>query len=217
MKNLNVLLVDDHPLLLEGLRLLINAQPDMKVVGEADCGPVAIEVAEQVKPDVVVMDVSMPKGGGVRAVQKFRETYPSMRVLILTRHDEAVYLQQLLQAGISGYVVKRAASKDLVTAIRTVADGGVYVDPSIAHRVVAGFIGRSASQRLTQNVRLSERETEVLRQTAWGYSNKEIAHSLHLSVKTVETYKARVMTKLNLNSRTDIVRFAVNQGWMDDN
>jgi DNA-binding NarL/FixJ family response regulator len=216
MKRLNVLLADDHAMLLEGLKVLINSQPDMQVVAEANTGKTAIAKAKECHPDVVVMDISMPDGNGLKATQYLKQVSPETRVLVLTRHDEPVYMRQLLQAGVAGYMVKRAAANDLVSAIRTVAGGGVYIDPALANRVVEGFVGRTPADRM-QEVKLSERETEVLRLTAWGYSNKEIAHALKVGVKTIETYKARVMSKLGLQSRAEIVRYAVRQGWMDEN
>ena len=216
MKQLQVLLADDHAMLLEGLKVLINSQPDMQVVAEANSGTEAVSKAKEYQPDVVVMDISMPGGNGLKATQTLKQMSPKTRILVLTRHDEPVYMRQLLQAGVEGYMVKRAAANALVSAIRTVAGGGVYVDPSLANRVVEGFVGRTAADRL-QEVKLSDREAEVLRLTAWGYSNKEIAGALRVGVKTVETYKARVMNKLGLNSRAEIVRYAVRQGWMDEN
>ena len=203
-------------MLLEGLKVLINSQPDMQVVAEANSGTEAVSKAKECQPDVVVMDISMPGGNGLKATQTLKQMSPKTRILVLTRHDEPVYMRQLLQAGVEGYMVKRAAANALVSAIRTVAGGGVYVDPSLANRVVEGFVGRTAADRL-QEVKLSDREAEVLRLTAWGYSNKEIAGALRVGVKTVETYKARVMNKLGLNSRAEIVRYAVRQGWMDEN
>jgi DNA-binding NarL/FixJ family response regulator len=216
MKQLQVLLADDHEMLLEGLRVLINSQPDMRVIAEASSGTMAVDKAKQCQPDVVVMDISMPDGNGLKATQILKQVLPQTRILVLTRHDEPVYMRQLLQAGVHGYMVKRAAANSLVSAIRTVAGGGVYVDPSLADRVVEGFVGRTSTNR-TQEVKLSERETEVLRLTAWGHSNKEIASALRVGVKTIETYKARVMNKLGLQSRAEIVRYAVRQGWMDEN
>lgn len=215
MTKLRVFLADDHAVVREGLKALINAQAGMAVVGEAADGKVACEQVPAIKPDVVVMDVSMPGLSGSQATAKLKQDCPAVRVLALTVHEDKGYIRQLLAAGAAGYVLKRAAPEDLIQAIRAVASGGVYLDPTMAGKVVGGFV-RKSSEGGPSSGELSDRETEVARSTSAGYSNKEIAAKLELSIKTVETYRARAMEKLGLRSRADLVRYAVQQGWLQD-
>jgi DNA-binding NarL/FixJ family response regulator len=215
MTPLRVFLADDHAVVREGLKALINAQPDMTVVGEAADGLAACERVPALQPHVVVMDVSMPKLTGSQATVRLRQECPTVRVLALTVHEDKGYIRQLLAAGVTGYVLKRAAAEELIHAIRAVAAGGVYLDPSMAGKVVGGYV-RKPAEAGPASGELSDREGDVARQTAAGHSNKEIAARLELSVKTVETYRARAMEKLGLNSRADLVRYAVQQGWLQD-
>ncbi|CAN5531362.1 response regulator transcription factor [soil metagenome] len=217
MGKLRIFLADDHAVVREGLKSLVNAQPDMEVVGEAGDGRATWQRAKQLQPDVVVMDISMPELNGVQATERLKGECPEVRVLALTVHEDTSYLRQLLQAGASGYVLKRGAAEELIHAIRTVAAGGVYLDPSLAGRVVSRYIGSQAPNGASQRGDLSERETDVLRLIALGYSNKEIAAQLGIGVRTVETYKTRLMVKLDLSSRADIVRYALHQGWLQEN
>ena len=216
MGKLRIFLADDHPVVREGLKSLINAQPDMEVIGEAADGRLTLRRAKQLQPDVAVIDISMPELNGAQVTERLKVTCPQMRVLALTVHEDASYLRQLLQAGASGYVLKRGAAEELIHAIRTVAAGGVYLDPSLAGRLVSSYLGRQPPDPTAQRGDLSERETEVLRLIALGYSNKEIAAQLGIGVRTVETYKTRLMEKLELRSRADIVRYAVQQGWLQE-
>ena len=231
-----VVLADDHAVVREGLRHLVEAQPDMRVVGEAADGEAAWRAACALAPDVLVMDLSMPVLGGVEATERVRRDCPGVRVLALTVHEERDYLTRLLRAGAAGYVLKRAAAGELVRAVRAVAAGGTYIDPALAGAVVEGYLGSQGAQdsRAGRGGRggaegapgnapggapratLSEREREVLLRVARGFSNKEVAAALGLSVKTVETYKARVAEKLELRSRVDIVRYAARQGWLGE-
>ncbi len=215
MTPLRIFLADDHAVVREGLKALINAQSDMAVVGEAADGLAACEQAPPLRPDVVVMDVSMPKLTGSQATARLRQECPTLRVLALTVHEDKGYIRQLLTAGAAGYVLKRAAPEELIHAIRAVAAGGVYLDPSMAGKVVGGYVRKPTDLGVTSG-ELSDRESDVARQTAAGHSNKEIAARLELSVKTVETYRARAMEKLGLSSRADLVRYAVQQGWLQD-
>lgn len=217
MSKLRILLADDHALIREGLKALINAQADMEIVGEAGDGLAAYKAAKELRPDLVVMDVSMPEMNGAKATERLRQELPETKVLALTVHEDKGYLRQLIQAGASGYVLKRAAAEDLIHAIRAIASGGVYLDPAMMSKVMGvSSRKRSLNDALNTN-NLSERETEVLRLIALGYSNKEIAAQLEISIKTVETYKTRLMEKLDLHSRVDIVRYALQQGLMQDN
>ena len=217
---MRVLLADDHAIVREGLKLLVNAQADMEVVAEAANGRVAVQKGQQFRPDVIVMDISMPLVSGPTAARQIKQTLPQTKMLALSVHEDKSYLREMLEAGASGYVLKRSAANDLIHAIRTVAGGGVYLDPSLAVRVVGDLVRKpqSAGPFRVEGMGsdLSERESEVLRRIAQGYSNKEIAAQLSLSVKTVETYKARSMEKLSLDSRVDIVRYALQQGWLSD-
>jgi len=215
MSKLRVLLADDHAVVREGLKALINSQSDMEVVGEAADGLIACTLSATLGPDVVVMDVTMPRLTGSQATARIRQECPTVRVLALTVHEDKAYIRQLLAAGAVGYVLKRAAAAELIQAIRAVATGGVYLDPTMASKVVGGFIGTTAVVAASAGA-LSEREADVARQTAAGHSNKVIAAKLELSVKTVETYRARAMEKLGLHSRADLVRYAVQEGWLQD-
>jgi DNA-binding NarL/FixJ family response regulator len=200
----------------EGLKSLVNAQPDMHVIGEAAGGGEAWRAACELIPDVVVMDVSMPDMSGAEATERLRRDCPRVKVLALTVFEDKSYLRQMLDAGASGYVLKRAATDELVRAIRTVAAGGSYVEPTLAASLVSSYFNQNTSDGRAAAGELSERESQVLRLIAWGYSNKEIAWKLNISAKTVDTYKLRLMEKLSLRSRTDIVRYALRQGMLQE-
>ena len=214
MGKLRVFLVDDHPVVRAGLRGLINAQPDMEVVGEAADGEAAARAALQLRPDVVVMDVSMPGIGGAEATERIRGESPAVKVLALTAHEDRGYLQLLLRAGASGYVLKRAAAADLVRAIRAVAAGETYIDPAVAGQLLPVAARSPAAGVPGAGAELSDREEEVLRLIARGHPVKQIAASLDVGVRTVETYKARAMEKLGLRTRADVVRYAAHRGWL---
>lgn len=213
MTKLRVLLADDHAIVREGLKRLIDAERDMVVVAEAGDGAEAVEKAVGLAPDIAVLDVSMVGVNGAEATRQLRVCCPATRILALTVHEDTSYLRELLDAGAFGYVLKRAASDELIRAIRAVADGGIYVDPRVAGKLVSTLIP-ARSTPASALATLSEREAAVLRLIAQGYTNKEIAAQLGLSVKTVETYKARSMEKLGLRSRVDIVRTASERGWL---
>lgn len=214
MKKLRILLTDDHAIIRDGLKMLINAQLDMECVGEASNGHIAVQLAEEHKPDIVVMDVAMPELNGVQATKQLKQIHPVIKVLVLTRHNDEAHIQQLLLAGASGYVLKQSASAELIRALRALAAGHSYLDPAITENIVNNYVGKRAAPFVPANVNLSERESEVLRHVAFGYSNKEIANTLGISVKTVETYKSNGMQKLGLKSRIEVVRYALLQGWM---
>lgn len=213
---IRVVLADDHPIVREGLRMLVNAQSDMCVVGEAADGRAAWDAAKALAPDVLVIDLSMPVLGGAEATAFVRRDCPGVKVLALTVHEERAYLTQLLRAGASGYVLKRAAAEELVRAVRIVAAGGTYIDPSLAASLVEGYLDAQTAVDQAPDDNLSDREREVLVRIARGFSNKEIAAELGVSVKTIETYKARVAEKLGLRTRVAIVRYAARQGWLAD-
>lgn len=214
MNQLRIVLAEDHVVVREGLKALVNAHRTMCVVGEASDGEAACEQARALQPDVLVMDLSMPKLNGTQATQLLSEECPNVKVLALTVHEDRGYLMHVMQAGAKGYVLKRAAADELIRAIRTVADGGIYLDPMVAGTLVQqSLLPRPTADE--ERPPLSTRETEVLQRIARGFSNKEIAAELGISVKTVETYKARLMEKQHLRSRADIVRFAIRSGWLD--
>ncbi len=214
MKKLNILLADDHAVVREGLKRLIESESDMEVVGEAEDGEKTLAAIMAHAPDVVVLDISMPGLNGIEVAHRLREACPQVRVLVLTMHEDKSYSRELLDAGVLGYLLKRAAATGLIPAIRTVAAGGLSVDADITRQLVDTMLNHSDRNGME---RLSERELAVLQFIAQGFSNKEVASKLKLSVKTIETYKARSMDKLRLRSRVDIVRHAIQHGWLQSN
>lgn len=216
MGKLRIMIAEDHATVREGIKLLINAQPDMEVIGEASDGFMAIQHAQAMLPDVVLMDVSMPGATGFQATEKLNQTCPQVKVLALTRHRDKAYLKQLVRAGADGYVLKQSPADELLRAIRTVAEGRQFLDPAMTSTVLASYAGEQSVSSVAGEPWLSKREEEVLKLIAWGYSNKEIATQLSISVKTVEAHRANAMRKLDLHSRINIVRFALTQGWLNE-
>ena len=219
MDKIRLLVVDDHPVVRAGVRSLLNAQPDLEVVGEADDGAVAVERALELVPDVVVMDITMKKVSGLTATQEIRKRLPQTKVLVLTMHENEEYLRQMLEAGATGYVLKQAVDTELAVAIRAVQRGEVFLYSSFTRVLLGdlappGGVDGDLSERDGYE-RLSQREREVLRLVALGYTNRQIGDQLFLSVKTVETYRARLMEKLNLKSRSALVRYALRRGLLD--
>ena len=212
---LRILVADDHAIVRQGLRLLIDSQPDMRVVGEASDGHEAVAQAAALLPDIVVMDVAMPGMNGVVAARTLKREHPEVAIVALTRHDDDTYLEECLRAGASAYVLKQSAPKEFVQALRAVAAGGVYVDPAMTPKVADGLFGGAVASEDPRKA-LSEREADVLRLLAIGHSNKEAAAQLQISVKTVEVHRANAMRKLGLTGRVDIVRYGVLQGWLYD-
>lgn len=215
-EKLKILLAEDHHTVREGVKLLVNAQPDMEVIGEADDGEAAIREVERLKPDILIMDISMPGLNGLKATKRLRSQPSDLKILTLSRHTDDGYLQQLLAAGVNGYVLKQSAPTNLITAIREVGAGNAYLDPTLTRKVIGGFSDRTSNLRGEGQKQLTDRESEVLRLISLGYSNKEIGVSLDLSVKTIEVHKANAMRKLGISGRIDIVRYAILQGWMQD-
>jgi DNA-binding NarL/FixJ family response regulator len=213
-KKLRILLADDHAVVREGLRALLNADSRFDIVGDASDGLTALAAVERLNPDVVVLDVSMPGMNGVQVARRLKQQHPEVKTIALTVHEEGGYLRSLMDAGASGYVLKRSASSELLRAIETVAEGGVHLDSAIAGQLVNRLGQRRAATLPT--AALSEREQEVMRYVAHGYSNKEIATKLDVSVKTIETYRYRASEKLGLSSRAELVRYAIGQGWLSD-
>jgi two-component system, NarL family, response regulator NreC len=210
-QKIRILLADDHAVLRAGLRALLNAEPDMEVVGEAANGREAVDRAEELKPDVIVMDLSMPLMGGIDATKQIREKGLSARVLVLTVHAEQQYLLPVLQSGGAGYVLKQAADTELIQAIRTVHRGDAFLYPTAASMLLDDY-RRRVSATEDQFDGLSEREREVLKFTAEGFSSQEIADRLVISAKTVDTYRQRIMDKLNIHHRSELIRYALRKG-----
>ena len=216
--SLRILIADDHAIVRQGLRLLIDSQPDMEVVAEAAEGRAALDLADAVKPDVVVMDISMPRMNGLGATRILKQRQPAVAIVALTRHEDETYLEELLRAGASAYVLKQSPPADLIQAIRAVAAGGIYLDRAMTSRVADGLLARKGPPDVapTGTKQPTERESEVLRLVAVGHSNVEIAARLDISVKTVEVHKTNAMRKLGLLGRVDVVRYGVLRGWLYD-
>lgn len=216
MKKLRILLADDHAMVREGLRLLINSQPDQRVVAEAGDGSEVFQRARELRPDLVLMDLSLPKLNSLKATEKIKANLPGIKVIALSMHEDVHYMLQLIRAGADGYVLKRSAGEQLIQAIHQVAKGGVYFDATLAAKALTTLrtpVKAGGGERSSQ---LSEQETRVLTLLAWGHSNKEIAAQLGLSIKTVETYRARLTEKTGLRNRSEMVLFALRQGWFTE-
>jgi len=213
MVKIRVLIADDHALVRSGLRALLEAQPDIEVVGEAEDGVVAAGRCKQLLPDVVLMDLTMPGRGGVRATEDILRASPTIKVLALTMHEDESYAREALMAGAAGYVLKKSLATELVMAIRAVHQGRRYVAPAMERRLAGREPHRSHPNRKAAGLRLlSEREREVIGLIALGHTNAEIATQLHISDKTVETHRAHIVEKLGLRTRADLVRFALDHG-----
>jgi DNA-binding NarL/FixJ family response regulator len=213
---IRVLIADDHAIVREGVKRILTAEPDLEVVGEAEDGLQAVEQAKKLKPDVAVLDISMPGMNGIEATKQIRAALPLTHTLALTMHEDDSYVFQLLKAGASGYVLKRAAATDLVQAIRAARRGQAFLYPSVAKVVVADYLKRveTGEGRETYDG-LTDREKEILTVVAEGATNQEIAQKLYISVKTVQTHRAHIMEKLNLHDRTMLVRYAIRKGLIE--
>ncbi len=210
---IKILIAEDHAIVREGIRMILDAEPEFDVVGEAKDGKQAVELARALSPDVVVMDISMPQMTGIEATQQIRRLCPQSHVLILTMHEEESYVFQLLQMGASGYVLKRAAATDLVEAVRAASRGEAFLYPSVARSVVADYLDRvRTGEGRDRYDGLTDREREILVLLAEGLTNAQIADRLYISVKTVQTHRAHIMEKLDLHDRSLLVRYAVRKG-----
>ena len=212
MARIKLLLVDDHQIVRAGLRMLFMAEPDVEIVGEASSGEEALAAVARGQPDIVLMDAAMPGMSGMEATRRIKQAYPDVAVLALTMHEDERYFFEMLNAGASGYVPKRAAPDDLMSAIRVVSQGDVFIYPSLARLLVNDFLQRSEATTSDSLDALTAREHEVLTLIADGLSNKEIADRLVLSVKTVDHHRENIMRKLNLHTRVELTRYAIGKG-----
>ena len=210
-KRMRVLIVDDHAIIRDGLRAILEAQPDIEVVGEAMEGREALEKADELRPDVVIMDLTMPGMGGLEATRQLKLLHPDIRVMALTMHESDDYFFQVLQAGADGYFVKGGSSAELLSALRTVSQGEVFLYPSMATRLLKDYLKPARAGR-DRYEGLTDREVEILKLVAEGRSNQEIGDLLVVSVSTVQTHRANLMAKLGLHSRTELVKYAIRQG-----
>ena len=217
-EKIRIFLADDHAVLRTGLKMFIDSQPDMTCVGEAGDGESTLNLAHQLYPDLLLLDLSMPGLGGLDALPEVRKQIPDTRILILTMHTEEEYLHQALALGAAGYVLKQAVDQELLSAIRATMRGEVYIHPAMTHALLNQMVSQPQPGNPTDEpmeAALSEREREVLQWVAKGYTNQEVADKLILSVKTVETYRSRGTSKLGLKNRAALVRYAQQQGWLN--
>lgn len=213
MGSIKVLVADDHAILRDGIRLLLGSQPDIQVVGEASDGGDAFHKTQDLQPDVVLMDIGMPGVNGLDATQKIKRAFPNVKVLILTQHDNDEYVHRILQAGASGYVLKRSAGGELVGAIRQVIHSNAFLYPSMTKDLVSDYLKRAeAGMERASYDGLTERERQILKMIAEGSTNQQIADILCLSVKTVQAHRGHLMEKLNMHDRTELVKYAIRKG-----
>lgn len=217
MNKIRIVLADDHAVLRAGLKALLATQPDLDPVGETGDGDEAVQLAERLQPDVLLLDVTMPGNEHFTALRLLHERAPEVRVLLLTMHEEEAILREALRAGASGYVLKKAAEAELLTAIRAVARGEAFIDPLMTKAMIDGYLGKEENKHVQGSSLdgLTAREIEVLKLTAEGYTNKEVAEKLIISVKTVETHKAHIVEKIGVKSRVEWRRYAREHGWVN--
>ncbi len=213
MEKIRVLIADDHTIVREGIRMILALHDDIAVVGEAADGAEAIEQTSRLNPDVVLMDIAMPGLGGLEAALEILKSYPKSRVLVLTQYDDTEYIYRFLKAGAAGYVLKKAAGSELVSAIRAIYAGKSFIDPAVAEKVIQGFVGTGeGSPDESLYDKLSDREKQVLKLIAEGQTMQQIADSLVLSIKTVMTHRTNIMEKLNIHNRTELIKYAIRIG-----
>ena len=216
MGKIKVMLVDDHAIVRAGLRMLLQAQTDIEIVGEVEEGKAALAKVKEVQPDIVLMDITLPDMDGFEVTRQLKQAFPKISIIALTMHESDEYFFKMLQAGASGYVPKKAAPTDLVSAIRIVHEGGMFLYPSVAKALVHDYLGRVEEGTARESYDgLTEREQEVLKLIADALSNQEIADKLTISVKTVERHRANIMAKLNMHSRTELVKYAIRKGLIE--
>ena len=217
LTKVRVLLADDHTILRAGLKMMLNAQPDIEVVGEASDGRQAISEAQRLLPDVILMDITMPECNGIEATKQVKRHLPDVRVLVLTMHENEEYLFQMLRAGAAGYMLKEAADTELISAIRVVSSGRFYLSPSAQSMMVSDYLQRvRTGDEKDSYSALTEREREILKLVAEGFTNNQIGEQLFISPKTVDTHRTHIMDKLNLHSRAELVKYAMRRGLLED-
>jgi len=212
---ISVLIVDDHAIVRAGIKMMIDGQPDMNVIGEAGDGEEAVRKALELIPDVVVMDLNLPKKSGMAAIKQITEVNDKIKIIALTMHDEKEYIFGALQAGASSYLLKSNHVNDLIEAVRTVSKGEAYLYPNATKLLLEDYIQKSAGARTHNMMNLSPREQEVLSYLAKGYTNREVAERLFVSIKTIESHRSKIMDKLNLKTRPDLVEYAAKNGFLD--
>jgi DNA-binding NarL/FixJ family response regulator len=212
MGKTTILIADDHALVREGIRALLSLQDDLEILDEAANGKEAVEKAERLKPDIILMDIAMPGLGGLEATIEIKKTNPDTKILVLSQYDDQEYVRRLLKAGVSGYILKQSVGKDLISAIRAVAKGEFYLYPTITSGVVAGFLGKDAPAEDSPYEQLTDREKQVLKVIGEGHNHKEIANLLNISVKTVIAHQTNISEKLNIHSRAGLMKFAIQRG-----
>jgi two-component system response regulator NreC len=214
---IRILLADDHTILRAGLKMMLNAQPDMEVIGEAQDGRQAIHEAQKLQPDIILMDITMPDMNGIEATKQIKKTQPEIKVLILTMHEHDEYIFQALRAGASGYILKEAADTELITALHVVQCGQFYLSPAAQSVMVGDYLQRvRTGEEKDSYSSLTEREREILKLVAEGHTNNQIAERLVISPKTVDTHRTHIMDKLNLHSRAELVKYAMRRGLLED-
>lgn len=212
MGTIRVVLAEDHTIVRQGLRSILEQQTGIDVIAEAENGREAVRIVEQLQPDVVLMDFSMPGLNGLEATRQIKQRVPEVKILILTRHANREYIEKILRAGASGYLIKKSAADELIIAIQSVYRGDSFLDPSISKTVIEGFLHQSENETQARDVKITPRESEVLQLIAEGYPNREIASLLHISVKTVDNHRANLMGKLDLHSTAELTQYAIRQG-----
>jgi two-component system response regulator NreC len=214
MPNTKVLLVEDHIVVRQGIKALLSDEPDLEIVGEADNGREALSLVSELRPDVVLMDISMPGLNGIEATRQIRQRYADVKVVVLSMHASEEYVFQMLRAGASGYVLKQSDSSEVLTAIRAATSGGSFLSPPISRTVIDDYVHRAETRGRADDMDLlTSREREVLQLLAEGLSNREIAQQLNISIKTVETHRSNMMNKLGVSSKTELVKYALRKGW----
>jgi NarL family two-component system response regulator LiaR len=213
MEKIKVLIADDHTIVREGIRMILAMHDDIEVVGEAANGAEAIEKTAKLSPRVVLMDIAMPGLGGLEAALEILKNYPQSKVLVLTQYDDTEYIYRFLKAGAAGYVLKKAAGSELVSAVRAVSEGKSFIDPAVASKVIQGFVGTGeGANEQSDYEKLSDREKQVLKLIAEGQTMQQIADGLVLSIKTVMTHRTNIMEKLNIHNRTELIKYAIREG-----
>ena len=214
---IRILIADDHAVIRAGLRTILKAEPDLEVVGEAADGREALRLAGELRPDIILMDISMPNpaGGGIETTRRLRDSRPDARVLVLTVHEDEGLLQEAIRAGAAGYIVKRAAEAELVSAVRAVWRGDMYVHPAMTRALLKDLVVQPTSNKRGSAEPLTPRETEILRLLAKGHTNRQIADALNVSVRTVEGHRANLMSKLELHSRVELTSYAEEHGLLE--